>query len=48
MSEPKNIQNKELYNNEEAKKRHTPPIKASDNKPKDGVYRSDSNGVNPR
>ena len=47
MSEPQNIQNKELYNNEEAKKRHIPPQNPADNKPKDGVYRSDSDGVNP-
>ena len=47
MEKPKNIENKHLYDEEEAKKRHTPPENPSDNVPKDGIKRSERNGINP-
>ena len=48
MQKPKNIQNKHLYDADEAKKRHTPPENPDDNVPKDGIKGRDKNGFNPK
>jgi hypothetical protein len=46
MDKPKNIENKHLYDSEEAKKRHTPPKNPNDNVPKDGIEGNAKNGIN--